>query len=340
MHDLIQNNDELISTDNNEVVGIIKDLDPAKLPSIIKEQIKQMEDLVHLKDELTNKAEKSMDAATDAANAKTGFGHKKAAIESLQDATMQFAETQSITIDALKTSFDNQEKLSEITKYLFSLGVYSVANARIVIQQLAEELEKDGKKERLSDVSRQQIQSVINQLQSQEKIMEKQENIDLELDEHRFLLEDIENQLDEVEKVDKKQTEGIEGNKEKLHEHEIVLSEQQKKDAEHDEKFEENDARDSAQDEKISVLKNDLVTYKLQAQNQIDNIYSKITDDKAEINKLIEDYETNNKKEIEELTRRIELLESTTKKKGWKIAVSIGAGISLILNLLQIFEII
>ena len=46
MHDLIQNNDELISTDNNEVVGIIKDLDPAKLPSIIKEQIKNYDGFI------------------------------------------------------------------------------------------------------------------------------------------------------------------------------------------------------------------------------------------------------------------------------------------------------
>ena len=34
------------------------------------------------------------------------------------------------------------------------------------------------------------------------------------------------------------------------------------------------------------------------------------------------------------------LIAEDLKKKGWKIAVSIGAGISLILNLLQIFEII
>ena len=127
---------------------------------------------------------------------------------------------------------------------------------------------------------------------------------------------------------------------ERINEHDQALSEQQKKDVEHDKKFAENDLRDSAQDEKISALKDDLAAYKFQVQNQIEKIYSKTTDDKDEINKLIEDYEVNNKKKIEELTRRIELIESVIKKKGWKIAVSVGAGISFILNLLQIFEVL
>ena len=100
----------------------IEKIDVAQVPTIIQEQL---EGLQKLKDNVaiaTERAQKAQQSAKTAKNKSAGLFQKKEAIESLQSATVDLADAQISSTEAQQVSFEYQQRLSEITKFLFGMG--------------------------------------------------------------------------------------------------------------------------------------------------------------------------------------------------------------------------
>ena len=101
------------------------------------------------------------------------FGHaKREAIEALQESNLGLAEALSDMVDANKQIFDNQQKLAQGMKFLFVLGVSNIAANRTVVQELEMKL-RQASHEELSELARQEIANIIQQLRAQEDLYNK-----------------------------------------------------------------------------------------------------------------------------------------------------------------------
>lgn len=340
-----------------------------QLPSIISTQFTK---LTELEDNVKNAVTLAVQAQKKAEDAKVSAGlfKKKAAIEALQEAADGSANALITIADAQKLSFEYQTKLSEITKYLFGLGVSNIAMNRSVVRELELRL-KGASEEEISDLAQQELRNVILQLKSQEDMMKKQE----------FLTGKVKEQnrkIQTIEATDKEQDEKIEENADKISEHERTLSSQREKDAEHDRKFKEKDIQDEQQDEKISentvkisehgrILssqqekdaehdkmlneqqhrdeviekKADENSRKIQEiHNDICLLEEKINSQISDVKNNISTVKTELNNSIDELKERISAVENTISKKGWKIAIAGVAIASLLLNVLQLAGVI
>lgn len=145
----------------------------SEIPAIIASQFHEIINLQKNVDRAMQKAEKAKESADRAYCESTGMFQRKAAIESLQSATRDLAESQISASEAQKISFEYQAKLGKITQYLFGLGVSNLASNRSVVRELELKL-KDASEEELSELVREEIINVIKQLKSQEDIINKQ----------------------------------------------------------------------------------------------------------------------------------------------------------------------
>ena len=153
-----------------------KNVKQADLPVIIAKQYDKLKELEDNVERAYTLAQSASDSADNAYYKSAGFGHKKAAIESLQDAVKDLGSAQISAAEAQKISFEYQTKLAEITKYLFGLGASSIAMNRSVVRELELKL-KGASAEEISDLAKQELVNVVTQLKAQEDIMLKQDKI-------------------------------------------------------------------------------------------------------------------------------------------------------------------
>lgn len=150
--------------------------------------------------------------------------HKKAAIEELQTSGKMLAEAVQSGAKAQKISFEFQQRLAEITKYLFNLGVNNIAANRTVVRALEMRM-KGASKEELSELARQELAAVVKQLKEQEDILHKQAQTTATLKEHDSkiysalqqtgdLKQTIEHQSTQQDERDSRQSEDISNLKE------------------------------------------------------------------------------------------------------------------------------
>ena len=216
----------------------------SELPNIITDQWR---DIQGLEDKVKKSVKMAQTAKTSADRAygkSAGLGHKKEAIESLQEASVDLAESQVQVVEAQQLSFEYQKKLSEITKYLFALGVSNIAANRTVVREL--ELKLRGASEgELSDLARKEVLSVISQLKAQEDMMNKQKQMsetlksqDKTISEHQKKAEHHDEVLAKMAQKDKEQ--------------DLTLSKHTKKDLEHDRLLAERKQKDEEQDKWLS----------------------------------------------------------------------------------------
>lgn len=229
-----------------------------QLPAIITAQFDKLEILENNVAKSVNLAHKAREKASNA-QVSAGWFQKKNAIELLQDAAQGLAKAQISLADAQKISFEYQTKLTEITKFLFGLGISNIAMNRSVVRELELKL-KGASDEEISDLARQELKNVILQLKAQEDMMQKQEFLTGKVKEQAGQLKDIDKQLDDIEEADEEQDERIAENAERITKHSKVLSAQQQKDKEHDERISENaqdidylEKQDEEQDKLIAV---------------------------------------------------------------------------------------
>ena len=162
--------------ENTDIVSV--EVSASQVPSIIQEQFDGLTALKQNVSEATKKADAAKKSAKSAKEKSAELFHKKEAIESLQEATVDLAEAQISAAQAQEVSFEYQQKIAEITKYLFALGVSNIAMNRSVVRELELKL-KGASEEELDEFARQEIIAVVKQLKAQEDIMKK--NIQLNM---------------------------------------------------------------------------------------------------------------------------------------------------------------
>lgn len=339
------------------------------LPVVLSSQFDKLTVLETNVQKAVKSAVKAKEKAQDAQVKMGIFNYsKKEAINLLQSASEGLAEGLMTAAEAQKVSFEYQTKLTEITKFLFGLGVSNIAMNRSVVRELELKL-KGASEEEISDLAKQELRNVILQLKAQEDIMIKQEELKGKVKNHHYQLESINTQLDNIEKLEEEQDTLIFSHSKKLLKYEEIFEEQNKKNVLLKEEISDNTS-------KINELENSLKQQGqlfLKKNNAFDKKYSEITKElqeevsdltnttnkdretiKNDISSLMESMnreislvkenlhktETDLSNELTDLKNRIDNLETLTSKMGWKIGISIVAAGSLILNILQIFGVI
>lgn len=160
------------------------------LTVLIEEQIDKLNELDQRVYLAKKSAETARQKAKRAGGKSAGLFRRKAAIEELQEAGIELSEAVQSGAEAQEVSFEFQTKLAEISKALFGLGVSNIANNRTLIRQL--EMRLDGaSEEEISDLARQEIMLVVQQLKEQEDILKKQTMTMNMLKRHHKRLEDL-----------------------------------------------------------------------------------------------------------------------------------------------------
>lgn len=152
------------------------EVDQNELPRIISSQVEKLNELDGSVKRASQDAEKAKSSAQSAKNKSAGLFKKQEAIEMLQSATVDVADAIQSQAEAQKLSFEFQAKLSEISRYLFGLGVGNIAHTRSVVRELELHL-KNASEEELTELARKEILTVVRQLREQEDIHERLEKI-------------------------------------------------------------------------------------------------------------------------------------------------------------------
>ena len=239
-----------------DVVSV--EVNASQVPGIIQEQFKGLKELKQNVNKAIKKADEAKDAAQVAKGKSAGLFQKKEAIESLQEATVNLADAQITATKAQKVSFEYQQKLAEMTKYLFALGVSNIAMNRSVVRELELKL-KGASKEELDEFARQEIISVVKQLKAQEDIMKKQSDLTEKVKVHETTLRthaqkdfEYDKKLREHEEHEKKQDGILRKHSEKDEEHDRLIAGNKQKTLEHDKMLAEKTKKDRNQDEEIA----------------------------------------------------------------------------------------
>lgn len=246
-----------------------------QLPAIISSQYNS---IVELEDTVVKSIQLAKDAESSARRASEftvhWYGGRKEAIELLQDASEYSSKALTSLADAQKKSFEYQTKLTEITKFLFGLGVSSIAMNRCVVRELELKL-KGASNEDISDLAKQELKNVILQLKAQESIMQKQEFLTGKVKEHAGQLKEIDKQLEDIEEAGEEQDKliaiGVEKDKEhdkKILENAQDIDELEKQDEEQDKLIAVGIKKDEEHDERISENAQDIDELQRQGEEQ------------------------------------------------------------------------
>lgn len=109
----------------------------------------------------------------------------------LSDVVINITKNQTIFWDYLK-------KISEITKFLFNLGISNIAANNIVVHYLEKKL-SDASKEELDDLAREEVENVVKRLKKQQELESRYEdfkkNIKKEMKENQDLIFELTNEI-------------------------------------------------------------------------------------------------------------------------------------------------
>lgn len=172
----------------------------------IDEEFKKALELAQLADK---RAKRAISYAEEAKNKSTGFGKKKAAIEALQVSEYENALSNQSNSQAITKIAMLQQRIIEATKALFSLGVSNIAANRSVYRQL--ELRMKGASEQeLSDFARNEVLSVMQQLNEQQDMMARHNKLSEKVHEQNDLLNNQASAIENLEFQSRKQKAEIE----------------------------------------------------------------------------------------------------------------------------------
>jgi chromosome segregation ATPase len=346
-----------INTEELKVQSVSEDM----LPEIIHSQFVELEKLKISVEEAMSKAGNALESAKSAKDKSAGFFKKKQAIETLQDATYDLAKAQVSSTEAQKISFEYQEKLGKITKYLFNLGATNIAATRTVLRELEMRL-RNASEEELDDLAREEVLSVVQQLKAQEDVMQKQQALSDNVKQH-------ENVINNQDKKDKEHDRLIAAQDKKDKEHDRLIAEQVKKNKELQKLIQGQEKRDNElatlikeqekRDNELAKLiaeqehKDNELAKLIEGQEYKDNELAKLIEDQEhkdnELAKLIKEQEVQDNKlsdmikqqntVIVDLKNEMEQLKFELAKKTGKVQYYIAIGIAMIALVLAVAQI-
>lgn len=330
------------------------------LPAVLSSQFDKLAILETNVQKAVNMAKKAENKAKDAQVEMGWFDYsKKEAIELLQSASEGLAEGLMTAAEAQKVSFEYQTKLTEITKFLFALGVSNLAMNRSVVRELELRL-KGASEEEISDLARQELKNVIMQLKAQEDMMKKQTELTVKVKSHQDQLRGIDRRLDNIEKETQNNIKVLEESlilqgqaltdknntldkkhSERANELKEELSSLTGRINEDSEAIKENiSSLAGGVNAQILEVKDDLSKSEIDLLDKINSLEEKLNNTIAGLNEEITRKNREVENKLSDLKDRIYNLDVRTSKLGWKIAISIVAVGSLILNILQIYGVL
>jgi len=100
------------------------------------------------------------------------IGRNKAKVEQTQKVIDDIIEAVNNNANATKALFNNQVKLAIFSKKLYAIGIMGIAANRIVVREIKKRLEHASQEE-LDDLARRELESVVHELQQQQKLERK-----------------------------------------------------------------------------------------------------------------------------------------------------------------------
>ena len=167
----------------------------ADVPKLIEEQF---ELVTSLKENLNLAKSHAYEAdikVSEAKDKKIGLFNKKNALEAMQNTQMSLSEATIKNTEALEKTFEYQQALTNITKFLFGLGVSNIAVNRTIVKELELRLEHASEEE-IDDMARQELLNVVKDLKAQEDITKKQTDFSLRLKQVNDSLDAIDSDLE------------------------------------------------------------------------------------------------------------------------------------------------
>lgn len=165
---------------NDDVKENVDNISVADVPKLIEDQFELM---TSLKENLNLAKSYAKDAdlkVREAKEKRIGLFNKKDAMEAMQNSQMSLSEATLKNTEALEKTFEYQQALTNITKFLFGLGVSNIAVNRTIVRELELRLEHASEEE-IDDMARQELLNVVHDLKAQEDITKKQTDFSLRL---------------------------------------------------------------------------------------------------------------------------------------------------------------
>lgn len=225
---------------SDEFVKKVSNVRMEDYPRVISDQVaqialiqKEIEANRVTAERLTGNAEDLKTEERDLFSPSTWFkGTQKNAIGQLQSHSRETARALQSVTKAQQLLFAYQKKMTDVTKFLFGLGISSLAANRLVIRQLLLEMENATDAEKAKIVE-EEINKIIAELKVQQDIMVKQEELEKKAKiTHEDVLKIQENYRQHLEtqsSVDKAQQQDINKNKLRLDEKDQIDAAQTKK---------------------------------------------------------------------------------------------------------------
>ena len=214
-------------------------IDAAKIPDYVEKSVKQLQ---MLEDKIKASAEAGRNAARaarDAEGRSASFhfwefaSKQREVIEALQTSGVAQARAIETFSEAQKLTFDYLSDVTRILRGLFVLGCASLAKNRSVVRELEARLRGDSESQ-INELARQELESLLMQLNEQRDILERQEQLGRtqseqaeQISQNRSLIQDNRARNDDQDKELCRQ-------RDKDIEHDNELERQRSKDAEHD----------------------------------------------------------------------------------------------------------
>ena len=196
----VQNN---ITYEDNLISLGIPEISDEELPQVINDYFTELQKLKNSVNESLEEASIAKESAETASRwvkDEHGFWifkwtskNTEETVNNLQKAATDLAKALQTSAQAQKVSFENQEKIGQITRYLFALGVSNMAANRSVVNRLRQEL-KGTPKSKLNEMARREIYAVIRQLKAQEDLWNKQKTQGEILREHNDKIKQLSDQ--------------------------------------------------------------------------------------------------------------------------------------------------
>jgi hypothetical protein len=200
-------------------------MEVSQVPAYIEKSVTQLQTLSRRIEESASAGRDAAIAAKEAQGKRATFRwyesaeKERKAIAALQKSGVAQAKAIETFSDAQKLTFDYLSDVTKILRGLFVLGCASLAKNRMVVEELEARLRGAGE-EQLNELARQELESLLMDLNEQRDVMERQEKLGANQREQAGLIEQNTKEIRENCENDAKQ--------------DVELSRQREKDDEHD----------------------------------------------------------------------------------------------------------
>ena len=214
-------------------------IDAAQIPEYVEKSVKQLQILENKINASAEAGRNAARAARDAEGTSCSFSliesakKERAVIEALQASGIAQARAIETFSEAQKLTFDYLSDVTRILRGLFILGCASLAKNRSVVRELEARLRGESESQ-INELARQELETLLMQLNEQRDILERQEQLGRnqseqagQISQNRSLIQDNSARNDNQDKELARQ-------RDKDAEHDNELERQRNKDAEHD----------------------------------------------------------------------------------------------------------